>query len=147
MKSLLRATLAFFAFSVPAFFLSCPSSAFPFEGPLQVKNQFPIFLPVNEPYLEQAATESSFSLSLSHSSVFVVKDSAQWSAHLDIELTELNIRYKKDIPDLFELGVDVPVVRATQGFLDRPVAWIHENLGTGDYERHTRPYNDFLYDV
>jgi hypothetical protein len=138
---------AILIFWVPILFLPCLSSASDFEGPLQVKNQFPIFLPVNQPYLEQAATESSFSLSLSHSSVFVVKDSAEWSAHLDIELTELNIRYKKDIPGLFELGVDVPVVRAAQGFLDRPVAWIHETLGTGDYGRHTRPYNDFLYDV
>ena len=147
MKSLRYATLAVLGFSVPAFFLPCSSSALPFEGPLQVKNQFPIFLPVDQPYLEQASTETSFSLSLSHSSVFVIRDSAQWSAHLDIELTELDLRFKKDIPDLFELGVDVPVVRATEGFMDRPLAWLHETLGTGDYGRHTRPYNDFLYDV
>ena len=114
---------------------------------MQVKNQFPIFLPVDQPYLEQASTETSLSLSLSHSSVYVVKDSAQWSAHLDIELTELNLRYKKDIPGLFEIGVDVPVVRATAGFMDRPLAWYHRTFGFPDYGRSSRPNNDFLYDI
>jgi hypothetical protein len=114
---------------------------------LQVKNQFPIFLPVDQPYLEQASTETSLSLSLSHSSVYVVKDSAQWSAHLDIELTELNLRYKKDIPGLFEIGVDVPVVRATAGFMDQPLAWYHRTFGFPDYGRSSRPNNDFLYDI
>jgi hypothetical protein len=94
-------------------FLLCSVPAFALEGPLQMKNQFPIFLPINQPYLEQASTESSFSLSLSHSSVFVTEDSAHWTANLDLELTELNIRCRKDIPDLFEVGVDIPVLRAT----------------------------------
>jgi hypothetical protein len=137
-----------FAFLVPVMLLLIPPSfAFPFEGPFQVKNQFPIFLPVDQPYLEQAATGDSLSLSLSHSSVFVIKDSAEWSAHLDIELTELAIRYKKDIPGLFELGVDVPVLRATAGFMDRPLAWYHRTFGFPDYGRSTRPRNDFLYDI
>ncbi len=129
------------------FFLPCSAFAFMFEGPLQVKNQFPIFLPVNQPYFEQPSTEDSLSLSLSHSSVFVIKDSPQWSAHLDIELTELNIRYKKDFPGLFEIGIDLPVLRATAGFMDRPLAWYHRAFGFPDYGRNTRPRNDFLYDI
>ena len=72
-------------------FLLCSAPAFAFEGPLQVKNQFPIFLPINQPYLEQASSASSFSLSLSHSSVFVIEDSAYWTANFDLELTELNL--------------------------------------------------------
>lgn len=118
-----------------------------FQGPFQVRNQFPIFLPVNQPYLERASTEDSFSLSLSHSSVYVIEDSAQWSAHLDIELTELNIRCKKDISGLFEFGIDVPVIRATAGFMDRPLAWYHRAFGFPDYNRSERPQNEFLYDI
>jgi hypothetical protein len=128
-------------------FLFCSVPAIAFEGPLQVKNQFPIFLPINQPYLEQAFTESSFSLSLSHSSVFVMDNAAQWTAHLDLELTELNLRYRKDIPDLFEIGVDVPVLRATAGFMDRPLTWYHQTFGFPDYGRNTRPQNEFLYDI
>ncbi len=127
--------------------LALPCSAFSFDGPLQVRNQFPIFLPINQPFLEQASTQTSFSLSLSHSSVFVVKESAQWTSNLDIELTELNIRFKKDLPGLFELGLDVPIERATAGFMDRPLAWYHRAFGFGDYGRSTRPRNSFLYDI
>ncbi len=141
MKKALRAIL------LVAFLLLHASWAFAFEGPLQVKNQFPLFLPINQPYLEQASTGSSFSLSLSHSSVFVMQDSAHWSTHLDIELTELDLRYKKDVPGLFEIGVDVPVVRATAGFMDRPLAWYHRAFGFPDYGRSTRPRNEFLYDI
>ena len=129
--------------------LSMPGAAFAFvfEGPFQVKNQFPVFLSLNQPYLEKAATENSLSVSLSHSSVFVMEDSANWNAHLDLEWTELNIRYKKDLPGLFEIGVDVPVERATAGFMDRPLAWYHRAFHFGDYGRSSRPRNDFLYDI
>ncbi len=127
--------------------LSASPAVAGFEGPLQVKNQFPPFVPANQPYLEKAATETSFSLSLSHSSVYVMEDAAHWSSHLDIELTELNFRFKKDLPGLFELGLDVPVLRATGGFLDRPLSWYHDTFGFGDYGRSKRPYNEFLYDI
>ncbi len=93
------------------------SLATAFEGPLQVKNQFPIFLPINQPYLEQATLESSFSVSLSHSSVYLMEDSTRWSVHLDMEVTELNFRYRKNVPGLFEIGLDLPVLRATSGFM------------------------------
>jgi hypothetical protein len=123
------------------------ASAFPFDGPFQVKNQFPIFLPVGQPYLESAATTNSFSVSLSHSSVYVIEDSAQWDAHLDLEMTELNLRFKKDLPGLFEIGLDVPVLRATAGFMDRPLAWYHRAFHFGDYGRSNRPNNDFWYEM
>ncbi|MBI4839259.1 MAG: hypothetical protein HY806_09020, partial [Nitrospirae bacterium] len=88
-------------------FLALMSSiAFPFEGPLQIKNQYPITLHANQPYLETADTESSFSASLSHSSTYTVQNSANWSFNMDMEITELNLRYKRDIKDLFEIGLE-----------------------------------------
>ncbi len=123
------------------------SQAEAFDGPLQVKNQFPIFLPVDQPYLEQASPENSISVSLSHSSVYVIKNSAHWDAGLDLEMTELNFRLRKEFPGLFEAGLDVPVLRASSGFLDSPLAWYHRTFGFGDYGRSERPYNDFLYDI
>jgi hypothetical protein len=76
-----------------------------------------------------------------------MEDSLLWTSHLDVELSELNIRYKKDMPGLFELGVDVPLVRATGGFLDRPLAWYHRAFGFPDYNRSDRPQNHFLYEI
>jgi hypothetical protein len=128
-------------------FIHFCASAATLDGPLQVKNQFPIYLPINQPYLEQATPENSFSVSLSHSSVYLMEDSVVWHIHLDMEMTELNFRYRKDVPGLFEIGLELPVLRATSGFMDRPVAWYHRTFGFPDYGRSERPYNDFLYDV
>jgi len=126
---------------------ACQVAAVELAGPFQVKNQFPLFLYTDQPYLEPAALADSFSVSLSHSSLFVMEDSSAWSAHLDIELTELTVRYRRTMPGGVELGVDLPFVRATAGFLDRPLAWYHRAFGFPDYNRSSRPNNDFLYEV
>ena len=141
-------TKGFLPFCLAALLLfACPVAAVELAGPFQVKNQFPIFLYADQPYLEPAAPADSFSVSLSHSSLFVMEDSSAWSAHLDLELTELNFRYRRTVPGGIELGVDLPFVRATAGFLDRPLAWYHRAFGFGDYGRNSRPDNAFLYEV
>lgn len=126
--------------------MSAPS-ALAFEGPLQVKNQFPLFLHLDAPFLESAATESSFSAGLSHSSVFMVKNSAEWAVNLDMEVTELDLRFRKVIPGLFELGIEVPVLSFESGFMDGFLDSYHRTFGFPDYGRGSRPSNSFLYEV
>ena len=123
------------------------SVAFPFEGPLQVKNQFPLFLPLDAPYLERAAYEDSFSAALSYSSVFMVKNSPEWSVNLDMELTELNFRLRKDIRDIVQLGVDIPFLSFNSGFMDGFLNSYHSAFGFSDYGRSSRPNDEFLYEV
>lgn len=76
-----------------------------------------------------------------------MKDSGQWNAHLDMESTELTLRYKRDMPGLFEAGLDLPVIRTTGGFMDRPLAWYHRAFGFPNYGRNKRPQNHFLYEL
>jgi len=118
-----------------------------FGGPLQVRNQFPIFIPLAPPYMESSAVQDSASVSLSHTSVYVTEYNSSWTVNMDFELTELAIRLKKRIVDRTEIGLDVPFYRFTEGFLDRPLENFHNALGTGDYGRHERPYNEFLYEL
>lgn len=118
-----------------------------FEGPLQVKNQLPIFLHANQPYLEKAEVENSLSLSLSHSSTYIVQRSEDWVINLDMEITELNIRYKKDIKGFFELGVDIPILILSGGFMDGFLNNYHSTFGFDDYGRPNRPSNSFLYEI
>jgi hypothetical protein len=141
MKRTLFATLIF-----GSLFL-LPGTVLSFDGPLQVRNQFPIFIPFDPPFFESAAVQDSASVSLTHSSVYVTEHSSAWTINMDLELTELAIRLKKRIGDRTEIGIDVPFLRPTEGFLDRPLAKLHKALGTGDYGRHERPYNEFLYEV
>ena len=124
-----------------------PSYAFTFEGPLQVKNQLPLFMYINAPYLETARMENSFSAGFSYSSVYVVKNSPEWDVGLDMEVSELNLRLKKNIRDFLEVGVDIPFVSFNSGFMDGFLRSYHEAFGFPDYGRSARPDNEFLYDV
>lgn len=142
MKAAWRAFLlsaVFFAFSL--------TSAFSFEGPFQVKNLFPIFLHAGQPYLEKAAMENSMSYSLSHSSTYTVQQSGHWVIDLDMEITELNFRYKRIIKDLLELDLDVPVLIIGGGFMDGFLEDYHSSFDFPDYGRSSRPNNEFLYEV
>ncbi len=118
-----------------------------FDGPLQVKNQYPIFLHANQPYLEKARMENSFSASLSHSSTYTVQSSGTWLIALDMEITELNLRYKRIIRDVIEFGLDVPVIWFSDGFMDNFLESYHDTFGFPDYGRSTRPNNEFLYEI
>ncbi|NTW60514.1 MAG: DUF3187 family protein, partial [Nitrospirae bacterium] len=124
-----------------------PAPAGSFDGPLQVRNQFPIFLPLDPPHLESAAVRDSATVTLTHSSVYVIETTSAWTVNMDLELTELDIRLKKTLGARTELGLDIPMIRPTAGFLDRPLDNFHDALGTGDYGRSARPYNEFLYEV
>ena len=133
--------------SILIMLLFLAGKTFAFEGPLQVKNQFPLFLHINAPYLESAVTENSFSAGLSHSSVYMTRYSADWSVNLDMEITELDLRLKKIIPGLFELGIEVPVLSAESGFMDDFLDTYHRTFGFSDYGRSERPSDSFLYEV
>lgn len=123
----------------------CPVWAF--EGPLQVKNQFPLFLTVDSPRLESASTQTSFTAGFSYSSVYLVHSSASWMVNLDMEVADLDLRYKKNIPGLFELGIEVPFLSFSSGFMDDFLKGYHNAFGFSDYGRSSRPENDFLYEV
>lgn len=139
-----RIKLFFLIFSLLVFY---SSAAYSFDGPLQVKNQYPIFLHVNQPYLEKASLENSLSLSLSHSSTYTVQSSGRWDINLDMEITELNLRYKRNIKNQYEIGVDVPLLWFSDGFMDGFLDWYHGTFGLPDYGRNNRPLHEFLYEV
>lgn len=129
------------------FLVSSLSTALSFEGPLQVKNLYPIFLHADQQYIEKAAMENSISYSLLHSTTHTVQESGRWTIHLDMEITELNFRYRRIIKDLVELNLDIPVLLIGKGFMDSPLAEYHDAFGFGDYGRSERPDNEFLYEV
>lgn len=129
-------------------FVTCfVSPVFSFEGPLQTNNLYPLFLHADQPYLEKAELENSMSFSLSHSSTYTVKTSREWIVNLDLEITELNLRYKKIIKDVFELDIDIPLLYFGAGFMDGPLETYHDAFGFSDYGRRSRPHDDFLYEV
>lgn len=127
--------------------MSIPSVILAFDGPFQVKNQYPIFIHADQPYLEKASMENSLSFSVSHSSTYTVQNSGSWTINLDMEITEINLRYKRIINDIVEFDVDVPVIVFSAGFIDGFLESYHDTFGFPDYGRSNRPHNEFLYEV
>ena len=123
------------------------STSYGFDGPLQVRNQFPLFLYLNTPYLESALVENSFSASLSYSSINLVESSSEWDISLDMEITELDLRFRKNIGDFIELGIELPILSFSSGFMDGFLNSYHDAFGFPDYGRSNRPDNEFLYEV
>jgi hypothetical protein len=131
---------------MPAAFLFF-SPAFSLEGPLRVRNQFPLFLHLVTPIMEKAPQEDSLNLSLQYSSVFMKKSSAEWLVDLDMELAELDLTYKKNFPGLVEIGVELPLLGFSSGVLDQPLETYHSAFGFPDYGRSHYPKNEFRYQV
>ena len=123
------------------------SASYGFDGPLQARNQFPLFLYLNTPYLESASIENSFSASLSYSSINLVESSSKWDIRLDMEITELDLRFRKNIGDFIEIGIELPILSFSSGFMDGFLNSYHDAFGFPDYGRSNRPDNEFLYEV
>ena len=47
------------------------------------------------PFLESAGPTDSFAASLHHSSTYMTEVSPRWVVNMDLELTELDLRFKK----------------------------------------------------
>jgi hypothetical protein len=66
---------------------------------------------------------------------------------LDMEVTELAMRYRKNIWDFVEVGIDIPLISFNAGFMDGFINSYHDAFGFSDYGRSSRPDNKFLYEV
>jgi len=143
-RSRTAAILCFF--SALLFFVFHGVEAHAFTGPLSYKNQFPLFSHLSAPSVESARpSETSVSLGLSYSSIYMVRSSPLWSVSLDLEAAELDLKLRKNFNDSLELGFEVPVVSYNSGVLDGPLESYHSAFGFSDYGRSARPANDFLY--
>lgn len=127
--------------------LSSVAAAAGFDGPLPVRNQFPLFLGIDPPFLDTAEPMDAFSIGLHHSSTYMLERSPSWQVSIDIEMTELDLRLKKRLDDRTEVGLDLPVIRPTGGFFDGPLDAWHSLFPFGDYGRHNRPENAFVYEI
>lgn len=127
--------------------LIIPHGAAAFDGPLRAPNLFPLYFPFNPPALEAAALGNSFSASISHANIMMQGDTPSWTAQLDMEITVLDLRFRRKVADWIEIGAELPVIRFSRGFLDGPLGRFHDLINAGDYGRKNRPRNSFLYEV
>ncbi|MBI5575357.1 MAG: DUF3187 family protein [Deltaproteobacteria bacterium] len=99
------------------------------EGPLAVKNSFPLVSVLDAPYPEQAGYRDSLSIGLTHSSVDFIESDGGFEFLIDAEVTELEFRYKKTVSGSFEFGVEIPLRTFGSGFLDKGIDNFHRAFG------------------
>jgi hypothetical protein len=121
---LMPATAIFLALAVAA-----PAHASSLHGPLRVRNGFPLSAILDAPCLERASYEDSLSFSLTHSSVDFIESDNGLDFTLDLEATELVVRYAKTVAGRVEIGIDVPFYSFNGGFLDDAIVEFHKAFG------------------
>ncbi|MES0335830.1 MAG: DUF3187 family protein [Candidatus Magnetobacterium sp. LHC-1] len=137
-----------FAMTVGGLFLLVlltPGVVATFDGPLPVKNQFPLNLYLLSPRYESPRLEDSLTFNLAYSSIYMVRQSKDYAVGIDLESAELSIALKKVAFDSVELSAEVPVVVFTSGVMDDAINKYHETFGFADYGRRNRPLNSFLF--
>lgn len=127
--------------------LLCLPDAYSFEGPLQVRNQFQLFMPADAPGLESARTRDLFAAGFSYSSVYMSRQSAAWNVLLDLEMATFELQYRRVLAQDLELGIRVPFVSFSNGFMDGFLNNFHRAFNLPDYDRSERPRNEFAYEV
>jgi hypothetical protein len=128
-------------------FLAIPEQAYSFEGPLQVRNQFPLFMHADVPGLESAQTNNAFTAGFSYSSVYMSRQSTAWNVLLDFEIATLELQYRRVVGHELELGIRVPIINFNGGVMDSFLQDFHKTFNLPDYNRSERPRNVFAYEV
>ncbi len=119
------------------------------EGPLHVKNRFPLHLlfltprPVG-PGLP-AAGEFEASAAVDYSAVYFQHQNREWDFLIDLEMTTFDLAVTWGLTQQVALSVDLALVNMGGGFLDGFLENYHDALGVSNYGREARPENAFAY--
>jgi hypothetical protein len=80
-------------------------------------------------YHGRAVYEDFLSFGLSYASVDFLESDAGLDFRIDLEATELAVRYRKTVYGFCEFGIDVPLVSFNGGFLDESIVGFHRAFG------------------
>ena len=120
----------------------------PFEGPLVIKNGFPLYAAIGSPSLMSAEPENTLDVNFSYSSTYCVEKTNDWYFGIDLETATTDIQYKRLVGNETEIGFDIPLIRYGSGFLDSTIENYHDRIGLHNaYGRNDRPRNQFLLEV
>ena len=117
------------------------------DGPLGIKNNFPLFASAGNPSIVSASCEEGIDMGMQYSSLFVVKHSDDWDFELDFEVFMLDIELKKRLFDSLEISMELPLYSYNSGVLDSVLESYHSMFGFPDYGRSRRPKNEYLFVV
>lgn len=111
----------------------------PWTGPAPVDMHHPLYVNLLYPLAEKAApvTKLQGSLSVDHTSIFLINEAEDWFVYQDKELTEGGLTLRFPLPKVgsspLEAGFSVRARRSGPGFLDGTIRWWHDLIGAPSY--------------
>jgi hypothetical protein len=120
----------------------------PFEGPLVIKNGYPLYAAIRSPSLMSAEPENNLDINFSYSSTYQVKRLNDWYFGIDLETAITDIQFKRLAGKETEIGLDIPIIRYGPGFMDGAIDTYHDLIGLHNaYGRNNRPRDQFLLQI
>ncbi len=127
---------------------STTAFAGPFDGPLVIKNGYPLYAAIGSPSLMSAEPENNLDINFSYSSTYRVKRSNDWYFGIDLETATTDIQLKRLVGKETEIGLDIPIIRYGPGFMDGAIDTYHDSIGLRNaYNRNDRPRDQFLLQI
>ena len=125
------------------------SNAWPYAGPLQTANRFPLHMLVLTPRPVAAQTpaqgQAEATMALEYSSIFYDYRNDRWDFLIDMEILVVDLSMVYGITDNLAIRLDLPFVSMRDGFLDGFLQNYHDALGVSNYGREDRPTDTFAY--
>jgi hypothetical protein len=100
-------------------------------------------VPTGPAPLPQGGFEAN--LGLDYSSVFFAEHSDHWSVLVDMEMAVVDLGLRYGLTPRLTLSLSQPAARMSDGFLDGPLEAYHNAFGFPNYDKDTRPKDDFAY--
>ena len=120
-----------------------------FKGPLNTRNQFPVFMMFLNPMPATALPLPEKAIRLSpavdYSSVYVDQDSGNWEVVMDMELMVVDLTMEYGLTRNLTLRLQPVFVHMSRGFLDNFLESYHDRLGVSNGGRESRPQDAFGY--
>ena len=119
--------------------------------PFSVPNQSPLALALL-PFSAASARvpekgTSSFKPLAAYSSIFTKQQSDSTSLFLDMELLSVSLRYDYVVASGIQVGLELPFVFYSSGFLDHTIQEYHDIFGFPNGGRENVPNNEMHYEV
>jgi len=125
------------------------ANAAPDWSPLQIRNYNPFALPFAAPQLSRpgvlAHGENAFGVTTQISNTFSSDESNDERIRIDGEVTAFNFRFRRGFRDRWEVGLDVPVLHHSGGFLDSTIDRFHSAFNLSNVRDDEDNRSELLY--
>lgn len=134
-------------FPIVCSFVLLPLAAHADEGPIPIRNLFPLYLGVQTLEPRSASIQPGWQFNGAYSLEVDSQDNGHWQAVMDMETFYFEPNYTQRIGDGWFASYRVPIYYAYGGFMDEFIIRYHKFLGLPVGPRPSRPHDKYEYRI